>query len=49
VAGQIETRNRGMQNIRGHPEPVEVFELLGRVGPGSGGEDESPANTAGEG
>lgn len=27
---EIEVRSRGMQEIRGHPEPIEVFEIIGR-------------------
>jgi adenylate cyclase len=34
---QIETHNRGFHDIRGHPVPVEVIEIVGRkTGPGGG-------------
>jgi len=32
VADEIESRPLGEQNVRGHPEPVEVFELVDRKG-----------------
>jgi len=31
VAGHVELRSHGMRDIRGHPVPVEVFEVLGRA------------------
>ena len=43
VAATIQTRCLGMQNIRGHPVPVEVHEIIGRSGPQSAAPSTGPA------
>jgi adenylate cyclase len=35
VASEIECRPLGEQNVRGHPVPVEVYELIDRKRPGA--------------
>ena len=43
VSDQIETRSHGMHEIRGHPVPIEVFEIVGRkTGAAAGASPSAP-------
>lgn len=43
---EIEVRSRGMQDVRGHPEPIEVFEIVGRRLPSAAPPALSPSPSA---